>query len=279
MDIIPPELFQHFNLNIIDLKNLYLVSKWMADKLDLSFVKVKNEIALKTKINPLFIKFLNDVSILCFLNDIYMFKNVKRLDLSRFKGVLDASKFSEVEDINLSGVYIENIDCLYKVKRLNLSCSSVTNVNSLRSALKLDISYTSVSDVSNLTRLEELHMEKTNVSDISKLINLSLLKVSTIKPYLNQLDYLKNLKIVDAPTFDINISEIYNRYSFKFEYIQDDYRCGDHILFYFMQGRNNRCDCPECMGDGPGNIIIGRNKPTYIVSKTRSWYSGGGSNK
>ena len=181
LNILPIDVFHHFDLELEDLINLSQTSKYFYRGIKNSKIKIKKLVTIYNNSLIKWFPFLDNVKIhrayKHIQKHIHLFSKVHTLDLSYTK-VIDVSVLGKgtIYDLDLSETNVADVSSLGRVHTLNLSETNVVDVSALGNVHTLDLSSTNVEDVSALGNVHTLNVSNTNVEDISALI-LVILKL------------------------------------------------------------------------------------------------------
>lgn len=123
--------------------------------------------------------------------------NVHTLDLSRVRSLQpppDVYLFKNIRNLNLSNTCISNVNMLGHIPILDLSGTGVSDVSALGNVHTLNISWTRVEDVSSLGKVHTLNISCTPVSDVSALVNVNTLNISWCN--ITNISSLANVKVL-----------------------------------------------------------------------------------
>jgi len=165
MELLPFEVFVHFELEFEDARSLALVNKLFYDLLPFN-IKITEQIVYKPSYKHFLPDFTNiklENNTLCYLN---LFTKVHTLNLSRTK-VTDVSALGRVHTLDLSYTEVTNVSALGRVHTLDLTRTNVSDVSALGGVNTLDLRHTKVTDVSALGGVRTLYLSGANVSDMS----------------------------------------------------------------------------------------------------------------
>jgi hypothetical protein len=126
---------------------------------------------------------LNIVGVPNDIEDVEIFRGVRGLDLTCCFNIEDWSPLSDIEELNLSCTFIEDVSHLGRVKRLDLTdCVQIENVSSLGDVHTLILRRcTGIKDISHLGNNRYLDLRGIKVGDISHLKSVGTLVLDTGK--------------------------------------------------------------------------------------------------